>query len=142
MRPLIVLGVLGLAGCATDPGSCDPAQAGFFSGISCEGSGAYTTRDSTLRSNLAGARANLANERIRAGNANIDANDAVAAQSRASSEPSAMRRQNASLRARLDTASRREGADVAAVNRQRAQLDRLERETVAAARPSADGCLG
>ena len=128
MRRLLLLSAVFLSGCATTPGDCDPTRADFFSGISCESSGAYNSRDMTLRSNLASARANLANSRTQASDANADAGAALDAQSRAGAALSRLRRQNASLRARLDAAARRDGVNLAAVNQQRAELDRLERE--------------
>lgn len=134
MRWIVLGSVAMLAGCATTPGACDPTQAGFFSGISCESSGAYGSRDTSLRSNLASARANLASDRMRANDANVDAGAALDDQARARSALSRVRQQNTSLRARLDAASRREGANVSAINQQRAELSQLERDRASAER--------
>lgn len=134
MRWIVLGSVAILGGCATTPGACDPTQAGFFSGISCESSGAYGSRDSSLRSNLASARANLASDRMRASDADADAGAALDDQARARSALSRVRQQNASLRNRLDAASRRDGANVAAINQQRADLNQLERDRASAER--------
>lgn len=92
MRQLLLLSAVFLSGCATTPGDCDPTRADFFSGISCESSDAYRSRDLTLRSNLANPRANLANSRAQATDASVDAGRALDAQSSAAGALSRLRR--------------------------------------------------
>lgn len=140
MRTLAVTAAaaaLVVSGCAATPGNCDPSQADFFSGIACESSGAYSARNAQLNSNLAAARTNLQVERSRAAAGSIDLGAAQSEQNRAATSLVSLQRQNASLRAQLDAAARRQGADQVAVARQRAELAQLERDRDAAQRNGA-----
>ena len=49
----LALGTALLGAAACSPQSCDPSQAGFLSGIGCEASGSYSTRNQYQRSELA-----------------------------------------------------------------------------------------
>lgn len=127
---MLVAGLAGLAGCA--PGNCDPSQAGFFDGISCQASGAYDTRQNQLQGNLAAARANLYTQQGRADAAAADADAAQTQRDNAARNLQTMARENAVLRARLNAAARRDGANRTLVAQRQAELARLEQDRAAA----------
>ena len=133
--PAILLAA-SLAACA--PGNCDPSTAGFFDGIACQSSGAFDQRQNRLQTDLSGARNNLQLERGRADAAAYDANQAQGEQSRMSGRLAAMGRENAVLRARLNTAARQQGTDTNLVRQRQAELAALERDRTAAARSGAN----
>ncbi len=125
----------GLAACA--PGNCDPSQAGFLDGISCQASGAYDTRQNQLQGNLAAARANLYNQRGQADAAAADADAAQTQRDTAARNLQAMQRNNAALRARLNADAQRDGANRVLIAQKQAELAQLERDRAAAQRAGA-----
>jgi hypothetical protein len=125
-----------LAGCAT--GTCDPAQAGFFSGMACESSGGYARRQDMLHNQLDSARDDLQQQIALRRTAAADAAAAQAQRDASASRLRAANRETAAIRLKLDAAARQQGVDQSVVQRQRAELDGLERQRNAAASQGAD----
>ena len=128
--------LLPVVGCA--PGNCDPSQAGFFDGISCQTSGAYDRRQTQLQNNVSAARANLYRQQSFADSAAADADAAQTQRDKAVRDLQSIARENAVLKARLVAASRREGADRSLIAQRQAELSRLERDRSALQQHGAD----
>ena len=77
MRALLATLALPLLATACSPAACDPSQAGFFSGIGCEASGSYRSRNESQQAQLATARTAALQNDAAAYNAR---NDAASAQ--------------------------------------------------------------
>ena len=123
--PLTALALL--AGCA--PGSCDPSQAGFLSGIGCEASGAYTTRHNAQVASLAESRAAALQGQADAGQAQDQATSAQMALGERQRRLRQINSQNAVLSRRLSALRATNGADQGQLGRAQAQLAELNRRS-------------
>ena len=118
--------VAALSGCA--PGACDPSQAGFLSGISCEASGSYATRSRYQQSALAQESANALQARAAAGEERSRAADALVTRDQARSRLNAVDAETRRLRARLAAARARGNADTGRLGAAQAELDALQQQ--------------
>ena len=118
--------MIGLAGCS--PQACDPSQAGFFSGIGCEASGSFSTRNQYQRSTLAQQNALALQNRADAIDEGSRANQALLNRDEARRRLSAADRQTAELRARLSAARGRGDVDGARLSQAQAELNALQRQ--------------
>jgi chromosome segregation ATPase len=128
-RLAAALSLAALAGCAA--GSCDPSQAGFFSGIGCEASGAYGARNQMQRSALAQSRSQALQEEAGAGQAQSEAASAEASLNERRRQLDTLDRETASLRARLGRLRGSNRVDQGRLAVARAQLDELQRRRAA-----------
>ena len=129
LPPLLLLG-------ACTAQNCDPANAGFISGVGCEVSGSYNQREQTQRQTLDAAHQELARQRAIAAASARDRAAAEADLASMQAKLSDMEQQDADLQRRLAAAQRRQGADQAEVKRLQARLAALEAaRTHAAAAP-------
>ncbi len=117
LLPLLLLGA-----CATQ--NCDPATAGFLTGIGC--AGAFEQQDRAKEQQLQDARRNLAVQRAAADAAARDRAAAEADLAGMRAKLADIEQQDADLRQRLAAARRRQGADTAALQRAQHDLDALE----------------
>lgn len=130
MRRLLVLAAAAaLAGCAA--GNCDPSQAGFLSGIGCEASGSYTSRNQTQQSILAQQRAAALQERAGASAAQSDAVSAQLTADQRRRRLGTLDRETGQLRARLASLRARGTADEAQLGQAQSELDNLQRQRAA-----------
>lgn len=127
MRRLVALGaLLGLAGCSAQ--ACDPSQAGFLSGIGCEAGGSYSTRSQYQQSQLAQQNAAALQGRAAAQDEGARASQALLTRDQARRRLGAIDQQTAQLRARLNAARARGGADQLRLNEAQTELDALGRQ--------------
>ena len=129
LHPFIILGAAALAGCAT--GNCDPSQAGFFSGMSCEASGAYTQRNVSQQQTLAQSRAAALQQRAAASEAQDDATQAQLTLDQRQRRLRALDVQNASLQRRLTALRANNQVDQSRLASVQVQLDALRRQRAA-----------
>ena len=120
------LALLGLAACT--PQACDPSQAGFFSGIGCEASGSYGTRNQYQRSALAQESALALQNRANAIDASQRANEALVSRDEAQRRLASADRRTIQLRASLAAARNRRDVDQVRLNDAQAELTRLQRD--------------
>ncbi len=121
---LVVSALLG--GCT--PQACDPSRADFFSGIGCEASGSYTTRNQYQQSALAQQNAAVLQNRAAAADEGARANDALISRDQARRRLASSDRETAQLRARLAAARARGGADQARLDEAQAEVAALQRQ--------------
>lgn len=121
-----IAGLSALAGCA--PAACDPSQAGFLSGIGCEASGSYATRNRYQQSALAQESANALQSRAAAGEERSRATDALLTRDQARTRLGAIDTETRRLRARLAAARASGTADSGRLNAAQAELDALQRQ--------------
>lgn len=127
MRALLPLGVLALlAGCA--PGQCDPSQAGFLSGIGCEASGSFTSRNQTQQTVLMQQNSNALQQRAAAIDEGSRANQALLSRDQARRRLGAVDRETAQLRARLNAARAGGRTDAGRLDAAQVELAALERQ--------------
>ena len=127
MRPLAaVAALLCLAACT--PQACDPSQAGFFSGIGCEASGSYATRNQYQRSTLAQQSAVAMQNRADALNEGARANQALLSRDEARRRLASADRQTGELRARLAAARSRGDVDGGRLSQAQAELADIQRQ--------------
>ena len=127
IRRIAVLAVLAaLPGCA--PGACDPSQAGFLSGIGCEASGSYTTRNRYQQSALAQESGNALQARAAAGEERSRVADALVTRDQARTRLNAIDAETRRLRARLAAARARGTSDSGRLGAAQAELDALQQE--------------
>lgn len=115
--------LLGAAGCT--PQSCDPSQAGFLSGIGCEASGSYATRNQYQQSALAQENATALQNRAAAINEGGRANRALIGRDEARRRLAVSDRDTQRLRARL-AAARASGGDQVRLHQAQAEVDALQ----------------
>lgn len=126
MKPIaaaVLAGLSGLAGCA--PGACDPSQAGFLSGIGCEASGNYATRNRYQQSALSQESANALQAHAAAGEERSRASDALVTRDQARARLGAIDAETRRLRARLAAARARGTAESGRLEAAQADLDAL-----------------
>lgn len=127
MRTLLALGgLVGLAACSAQ--QCDPSQAGFLSGVGCEASGSYTTRNQYQQSQLAQQNAAALQNRAAAQDEGARASQALLTRDQARRRLGAIDQQTAQLRARLNAARSRGGVDQVRLGEAQAELDALQRQ--------------
>ncbi len=118
--------VLAVPACA--PGQCDPSQAGFLSGIGCEASGSYRTRNQVQQSALAQQNANALQARASAQDEGSRANEALLSRDQARRRLGGVDAQTRSLRQRLAAARSRGGVDRVRLDQAQNELDTLDRQ--------------
>ncbi len=127
MRRLLVCGVLlGLSACSAQ--QCDPSQAGFLSGIGCEASGSFATRNQNQQSELAQQNAAALQSRAQAQNEGARASQALLTRDQARRRLGAFDQQTAQLRARLNAARAHGSLDQVRLSDAQAELDALQRQ--------------
>jgi len=127
LTSFLVLGaLLGLAACS--PQQCDPLQAGFLSGIGCVASGSYAARNQSQQSELGQQSAVASQNRARAQDQGVRASQALVTRDQARRRLSAIDRQTAEYRARLNTARARGGVDQVRLSEAQDQLNALQRQ--------------
>ena len=114
-----------LASAACTPQACDPSQAGFFSGIGCEASGSYATRNQYQQTALAQQSSALLQNRAAAINEGDRANRALIGRDEARRRLAVSDRETQRLRARLASARARGGDDVR-LHQAQAEVDALQ----------------
>jgi chromosome segregation ATPase len=143
--PFPVQAALTIAACAAicgcTPAACDPSTADLFSGIGCQVSGSYATRQTGLRNDLAAAQANEMQRQA-------DATQAAADEANAAEALDRRRRQLAILDGRLHAmerelaaASHRQDVDQAALQRANQQLNLLRAQRAQVTTQSDDSKL-
>ena len=125
-RWIVLAAVLAVPACA--PGQCDPSQAGFISGIGCEASGSYATRNQYQQSALAQQNANALQARASAQDEQSRANEALLSRDQARRRLGSVDVQTRSLRQRLASARSRGSVDRARLDQAQTELDALERQ--------------
>lgn len=113
-----------VAGCTAS--SCDPSQAGFFSGIGCEGSGAYTQRNQAQQTQLAASRSATLSERANAAQAEDAAYSSQFALNAKRQRLQVLDQQNSALQRRLAAAQANNRVDQAQLASAQAQLADLQ----------------
>ena len=127
MRGLPIVGaLLGLAACSAQ--QCDPSQAGFLSGIGCEASGSYTTRNQYQQSELGQRSADALQSRVRAQDEGARAGQAMVTRDQARQRLGAIDRQAIEFRARINAARARGTVDQVRLTEAQDQLDALQRQ--------------
>lgn len=121
---------MGVAGCS--PQSCDPSQAGFLSGIGCEASGSYATRNQAQRAELANQNLAAMENRRAAADEGDNARRALVGRAEARRRLVSTDRETAQLRARLASARAR-GADQARTQQAQSELDAMQGQRAALA---------
>ncbi len=126
MRIVWLATVAALAGCAQ--GSCDPSQAGFFSGIGCEAGGGYAARNQAQQAQLSQDRANAMAAQDTQQREQSRATNAILTRDEARQRLTALDRRTAQLRSRLATLRRSGSQSQAQLNEAEAQLAALQRQ--------------
>ena len=126
MRALALAAVLlGTAACT--PGGCDPSQTGFLSGIGCEASGSYATRNQYQQSALAQQNAAALQNRAAAVSEGDRANRALIGRDEARRRLASSDRDTQRLRARL-AAARASGGDDTRLRQAQSEVDALQNQ--------------
>jgi hypothetical protein len=120
--------LIGLSACA--PQQCDPAQAGFLSGIGCEASGSYAVRNQNQQSMLAQQNAAALQNRAQARDEGARASQALLTRDQARSRLSALDLQTAQIGARLDAAHARGDINQARFDQAKAEMVTLQHQRI------------
>ncbi len=127
MRRLLVAGVLlGFSACSAQ--QCDPSRAGFLSGIGCEASGSFATRNQSQQSEFVQQNAAALQSRAQAQDQGARASQALLTRDQARRRLGTFDQQTAQLRARLNAARARGGLDQVRLSDAQAELDALQRQ--------------
>ncbi len=118
--------LVGLSACA--PQQCDPAQAGFLSGLGCEASGSYAVRNQNQQSALAQQNAAALQNRAQARDEGARANQALLTRDQARSRLRVLDQETAQIGARLDAARARGDINQARFDQAKAELVTLQHQ--------------
>ena len=126
MKSFVVGVLLGLSACSAQ--QCDPSQAGFLSGIGCEASGSFATRNQNQQAALAQQNAAALQGRAQAQSEGARASQALLTRDQARRRLGTFDQQTAQLRARLNAARARGSLDQVRLSDAQAELDALQRQ--------------